>query len=146
MDKTWYDCSIKYRKTTEEGSQKVITESYLIDAISFTEAESRINEKMSEFISEEFIVSNIKLTNISEVHSFDNSERWFKVKVTLIAFDEATGKEQKSNFYLLAEANDAKDAYTKTVEIMKTTMSDYSIPAITETKIIEVFPFISKES
>jgi len=146
MDKTWYDCSIKYRKTTEEGSQKVITESYLIDAISFTEAESRINEKMSEFISEEFIVSNIKLTNISEVHSFDNSERWFKAKVTLIAYDEATGKEQKSNFYLLAEANDAKDAYTKTVEIMKTTMSDYSIPAITETKIIEVFPFISKES
>lgn len=53
MDKTWYDCSIKYRKTTEEGSQKVITESYLIDAISFTEAESRINEKMSEFISKE---------------------------------------------------------------------------------------------
>jgi len=145
MDKTWYDCSVKYRKTTEEGSQKVVTESYLIDAISFTEAESRINEKMSEFISEEFIVSNIKLTNISEVHSFDNSDRWFKAKVTLVAYDEATGKEQKSNFYLLTEANDAKDAYDKTVTIMKTTMSDYSIPAITETKIIEVFPFISKE-
>lgn len=145
MDKTWYDCSVKYRKTTEEESQKVVTESYLIDAISFTEAESRINEKMSEFISEEFIVSNIKLTNISEVHSFDNSDRWFKAKVTLIAYDEATGKEQKSNFYLLAEANDAKDAYNKTVEIMKTTMSDYSIPAITETKIIEVFPFFSEE-
>ena|SRR6478609_7735727 len=145
MDKTWYDCSVKYRKTTEEGVQKVVTESYLIDAISFTEAESRINEKMSEFISEEFIVSNIKLTNISEVHSFDNSDRWFKAKVTLIAYDEATGKEQKSNFYLLTEANDAKDAYDKTVVIMKTTMSDYSIPAITETKIMEVFPFISKE-
>jgi len=140
MDKTWYDCSVKYRKTTEEGTQKVVTESYLIDAISFTEAESRINEKMSEFISEEFIVSNIKLTNISEVHSFDNSDRWFKAKVTLIAYDEATGKEQKSNFYLLTEANDAKDAYDKTVVIMKTTMSDYSIPAITETKIMEVFP------
>jgi len=144
MDKTWYDCSVKYRKTTEEGAQKVVTESYLIDAISFTEAESRINEKMSEFISEEFIVSNIKLTNISEVHSFDNSDCWFKAKVSLIAYDEATGKEQKSNFYLLTEANDAKDAYDKTVVIMKTTMSDYSIPAITETKIMEVFPFISK--
>lgn len=136
MDKNWYDCSVKYRKTTEEGTQKVVTESYLIDAISFTEAESRINEKMREFISEEFIVANIKLTNISEVHSFDNSDRWFKAKVTLIAYDEATGKEQKSNFYILVEANDAKDAYNKTVEIMKTTMSDYSIPAITETKIL----------
>ena len=145
MDKTWYDCSVKYRKTTEEGIQKIVTESYLIDAISFTEAESRINEKAKEFISEEFIVSNIKLTNISEVHSFDNSDRWFKSKVILIAYDEATGKEQKSNFYILIEANDAKDAYNKTVEIMKGTMSDYSIPAITETRIMEIFPFFSKE-
>lgn len=146
MDKTWYDCSVKYRKTTEEGAQKVVTESYLIDAISFTEAESRINEKMREYISEEFVVSNIKLTNISEVHSFDNSDRWFKAKVTLIAYDEATGKEQKASIYLLVEANDAKDAYDKTVVIMKNTMGEYSIPAITETKIIEVFPFFSKES
>lgn len=145
MDKTWYDCSVKYRKTTEEGSQKVVTESYLVDAISFTEAESRINEKMREYISEEFIVSNIKLTNISEAHSFDNSDRWFKAKVTLIAYDEATGKEQKANIYLLIESDDAKDAYNKTIEVMKNTMGEYSIPAITETKIIEVFPFFIKE-
>jgi len=90
-----------------------------------------------------FKVSNIKLTNISEVHSFENSDRWFKAKITLFAYDEATGKEQKSNFYLLAEANDAKDAYDKTIVIMKSTMGEYSIPAINETKILEVFPFVS---
>jgi len=145
MNNNWYECSIKHRKTTDTGAQKVVTESYLIDALSFTEAEARITEKMSEYISEEFKVSNIKLTNISEVHSFDNSDRWFKAKITLFAYDEATGKEQKSNFYLLAEANDAKDAYDKTVVIMKSTMGEYSIPAITETKILEVFPFFSEE-
>lgn len=145
MDKTWYDCSVKYRMTTEEGSQKIVTESYLVDAISFTEAESRINEQMKSHISDEFVVSNIKLTNISEVRSFDNSDRWFRAKVNLIAYDEVNGKEQKANIYLLVQANDAKDAYYKTIVAMKNTMSDYSIPAITETKIIDVFPFFNKE-
>jgi len=145
MNNNWYDCSIKYRKTIDSGAQKVVTESYLIDALTFTEAEARITEEMKAYIDQESKVSNIKQTNISEVHFFEDSDRWFKAKVTLFAYDEATGKEQKSNFYMLLEANDAKDAYDKTIVIMKNTMGEYSIPAITETKILEVFPFISEE-
>jgi hypothetical protein len=146
MNKTWYDCSVKYRKTTENGTQKVVTESYLVDAISFTEAESRINEEIKAYISEEFRVTNIKVTNYSEVHSSDDSFHWFKSKISLLAYDEESGKERKTNIYLLVEANDAKDAYDKTIVAMKNTMGEYSIPAVSETKIINVFPYFSKET
>lgn len=146
MNTIWYDCSVKYRKTTDSGTQKVVTESYLVDAISFTEAESRINEEMKAYISEEFRVTNIKLTNYSEVNPFDGSDRWFKSKVVLIAYDEESGKEQKVNTYLLVQANDAKQAYENTILLMKNTMGDYSIPSVSETKIIDVFPFISSVS
>jgi hypothetical protein len=146
MNTIWYDCSVRYRKTTDLGSQKVVTESYLVDAISFTEAESRINEEMKAYISEEFRVTNIKLTNYSEVNPFNDSDRWFKSKVVLIAYDEESGKEQKVNTYLLVQANDAKQAYENTILLMKNTMGDYSIPSVSETKIIDIFPFISSVS
>lgn len=138
---TWYECKVKYRKTTDTGAQKVVTEPYLVDAISFTEAESRINKKMREYISEEFKVTNIKPANYSEIVERENVHRWFKSRVTLFAYDEETGKERKSNIYLLVAAFDAKEAYEYTLIAMKNTMGEYSIPAISETAIVDVFPY-----
>lgn len=137
----YFECSVKYRKTNEQGVNKVVTEPYLVDAISFTEAESIINQKMKENISEEFRVVNIKLTNYSEVASFEDADYWFKSKVSLLAYDEETGKERKTNMYLLVQANDAKEAYENTVITMKGTMGDYSVPSVSETKIVEVFEY-----
>lgn len=144
MSKIYFECKIKYRKTTETGVQKVVTEPYLVDAISFTEAESRINEKMGEYISEEFKATNIKTSNYSEVHAFENAYKWFKSKVTLIAYDEETGKERKVNLYLLVQANDAKEAYDNSCQILQNTMGEYSIPSVSETKIIDVFPYLGE--
>src|SRR5690606_4644725 len=143
MSQTWYECKVKYRKTHETGEQKVTTESYLLDAISYTEAEARINEEMAAYTSEEFLITNIKVANLSEVHPFENSDRWFKSKVALIAFDENSGKERKTNTYLLVQANDVKEAYDHTIEAMKGTMGDYSIPVISESPIMDVFPYFS---
>ncbi|MCM4166018.1 MULTISPECIES: DUF4494 domain-containing protein [unclassified Arenibacter] len=143
MSQTWYECKVKYRKTHETGEQKVTTESYLLDAISYTEAEARINEEMAAYTSEEFLITNIKVANLSEVHPFENSDRWFKSKVALIAFDENSGKERKTNTYLLVQANDVKEAYDHTIEAMKGTMGDYTIPVISESLIIDVFPYFS---
>jgi hypothetical protein len=143
MSQTWYECKVKYRKTHETGEQKVTTESYLLDAISYTEAEARINEEMAAYTSEEFLITNIKVANLSEVHPFENSDRWFKSKVALIAFDENSGKERKTNTYLLVQANDVKEAYDHTIEAMKGTMGDYTIPVISESPIMDVFPYFS---
>jgi hypothetical protein len=143
MSTIWYECKVKYRKTDETGTQKITTEPYLIDAVSYTEAESRITEEMSAYISEEFKITNIKMANYAEIHPFENADRWFKSKVSLLAYDEESGKERKSNMYLLIQANDVKEAYDNTVTVMKTTMGDYTIPAISESPILDVFPKFS---
>ncbi|MCF4101079.1 DUF4494 domain-containing protein [Gillisia sp. M10.2A] len=145
MSVTWYECKVKYRKTHDTGEQKLTTETYLLDAISFTEAEARINEEMAAYTSEEFLITNIKVANLAEVHPFENSDRWFKSKVSLIALDENSGKEKKSNMYMLVQANDVKEAYENSTKAMENTMGDYTIPAIAESPIIDVFPYFSGE-
>jgi len=145
MSAIWYECKIKYRKTDDSGVQKMATEPYLVDAISYTEAESRINEEMSAYISDEFKITNIKVANYAEIHPFENSDRWFKSKVSLIAYDEESGKERKSNMYLLVQANDVKEAFDNTNEAMKNTMGDYTIPAVAESPIMDVFPYFAGE-
>ena len=145
MSVTWYECKVKYRKTHETGEQKVATDTYLLDAVSYTEAEARITEEMKAYTNEDFRITNIKMANFSEVHPFENSDRWFKSKVSLIALDEESGKEKKTNIYLLVQANDVKEAFENTTKAMDTTMGDYTIPSITESPILDVFPYFTGE-
>lgn len=141
MSVTWYECKVKYRKTHESGESKVITETYLLDAVSYTEAEARISEEMKAYTSEEYLIKNIKLANFSEVHPFENSDRWFKAKISLIAYDDESGKEKKSSIYLLVQANDVKEAFENTTLAMQNTMGEYTIPSISESSIVDVFPY-----
>lgn len=145
MSVIWYECKVKYRKTHETGEQKVTTDTYLLDAVSYTEAEARISEEMKSYTSEDFRIMNIKVANFSEVHPFENSDRWFKSKVSLVALDEESGKERKTNMYLLVQANDVKEAFENTTKAMENTMGDYSIPSITESPILDVFPYFTGE-
>ena len=148
MSATWYECKVKYRKTDEaSGVRKVKTEPFLVDAISYTEAEKRITEEMSVYISEgeEILITNIKVANYAEIHPFEKADRWFKAKVSLIAYDQESGKERKTNQYLLVQANDIKEAFENTTHVMKDTMGEYSIPAISESPIIDVFPYFTGE-
>jgi hypothetical protein len=145
MSAIWYECKVKYRKTHESGERKVTTDTYLLDAVSYTEAEARISEEMKTLTNEEFQIRNIKVANFSEVHPFENSDRWFKAKVSLVALDEESGKERKTNIYLLVQANDVKEAFENCTKVMEDTMGDYSIPAITESPILDVFPYFTGE-
>ena len=146
MSATWYECKVKYRKIDEaSGVAKVKTEPFLVDAISYTEAETRITEEMSAYLSDsdEITITNIKVANYAEIHPCENSDRWFKSRVSLIAFDEESGKERKTNQYLLVQANDVKEAYDNTNGVMKDTLGEYTIPAISESPIMDVFPYFS---
>ncbi|MDP5077622.1 MAG: DUF4494 domain-containing protein [Nonlabens sp.] len=148
MSATWYECKVKYRKFDEAtASYKVKTEPFLVDAISYTEAEARITEEMKAYLTdnEEVHITNIKMANFAEIHPFENSDRWFKSRVSLIALDEESGKERKTNIYLLVQANDVKEAYDNTVSTMKDTMGEYSIPAVSESPIADVFPYFTGE-
>ncbi|OAB78001.1 DUF4494 domain-containing protein [Cochleicola gelatinilyticus] len=146
MSAIWYECKVKYRKLDQTtGKQKIATEPFLVDAISYTEAESRITQEMAAYLadSDEIKITNIKVANYAEIHPFENSDRWFKSRISLIAFDEESGKERKANQYLLVQANDVKEAFENTMEVMKDTMGDFTIPAISESPIMDVFPYFS---
>ena len=145
MSVTWYECKVKYKKTHDTGEQKITTDTYLLDAVSYTEAEVRITEEMQAYTNEDIKITNLKVANYSEVHPFENSDRWFKCKISLIAFDEESGKERKSNIYLLVQANDIKEAFENSNTVMAQTMGDYTIPSIIESPILDVFPYFTGE-
>ncbi|MBD5199271.1 MAG: DUF4494 domain-containing protein [Bacteroides sp.] len=135
----WFECKIKFDKMQENGAVKKVTEPYLVDALSFTEAEARIIEEMTPYISGEFSVSTVKRTKISEIFRDDSTDRWYLVKVAFITIDEKTAAEKKSISQILVAANDFKGAYDNFMEGMKGTMGDFEIQSITETMLMDVY-------
>ena len=121
---TWFECKIQYEKTIENGMTKKVTEPYLVDALSFTEAEARIIEEITPFMTGEFTVSDIKRANYSELfYSEDTSaDRWFKAKLQFITLDEKSGKEKKTNTLVLVQATDFRAALKNLDEGMKGTI------------------------
>ncbi|MDR2148351.1 MAG: DUF4494 domain-containing protein [Tannerella sp.] len=138
----WFECKISYEKTGEEdGFRKRVSESYLVDALSFTEAESRIVEEMRPFISGEFTVMDIKRARYSETFFNDKGDRYYRAKINLIALDEKSGMEKKTAVQMLAQASTIHEAIKIIDEGMKGTMNDYEIAAVVETTLLDTFPF-----
>ena len=138
----WFECTIKYEKQLEDGKLAKITERYLVDALTFTEAEARIIKEMKPFISGEFEVANINPQKYSELFWNEKADKWFKTKVNFIVLDEEKGVEKKVANYMLVQANDLKEARELLVEGMKGSMADWEIASISETKIIDVYKYI----
>ncbi|MCQ2247286.1 MAG: DUF4494 domain-containing protein [Bacteroidaceae bacterium] len=143
----WFECKVRYEKTMDNGVVKKVPEPYLVDALSFTEAEARIIEEMTPFITGEFTVENIKRANYSEVFFTEEeaADRWFKSKLYFITLDEKTGQEKKSATNILIQAADLRDALKKLDEGMKGTMADYAIASLTETPLMDVYRFKAKD-
>ncbi|MFA5650414.1 MAG: DUF4494 domain-containing protein [Proteiniphilum sp.] len=141
----WFECKIKYDKMLETGMQKSVTEPYLVDALSFTEAEARIIEEMKPFISGEFSVSDIKRVKYAESFFNETGDRYYRAKLYFITLDEKSGSEKKTAVNMLVQAAALKEA-VETVEVeMKKTMIDYDIASVVETAIIDVFPYSSEK-
>lgn len=144
--KRYFLVKIKFEKTAEEGKIVRVSEQYLIDALSFTEAEARIIEEMTPFISGEFEVSNITPQKIYEIFTDVEfaGDKWFKAKVNFITLDEEKGIEKKIAVNILVQSDTLNNAENNLQLGMKGTMSDYEIASITETKILEVFNYKAK--
>lgn len=138
---TWFECKIRYEKTMEDGSQKKVTELYVVDALSFTEAEASIIEEMSSYISGEFEVKDIKKAAYGEIFFSDSpsADRWYKAKLQFITIDDKTEKEKKSNVNYLVHGSTLPGAVKSIDEVMGGTMIDYVIASIAETQIMDVF-------
>lgn len=135
----WFECKVKYEKLQENGAAKKVNEPYLVDALSFTEAESRITEEQRPYISGEFTVSAIKPTKIAEIFWDESGDRWYLVKVAFITIDEKTAAEKRSTSLILVQASNFKEAHENFVKGMAGTMADYDILSISETPLMDVY-------
>ncbi len=144
----WFECKIRYEKTMEDGMQKKVTETYTVDALSFTEAEHRIMEEISAYISGAFEVTDIKKAAYKEIFFSDDdmADKWYKAKLQFITIDEKTDKEKRSNVNYLVNAGTFNGAVGNIVEVMNGTMIDYVIASIAETSLMDVFEYKAKEN
>jgi chlorite dismutase len=141
----WFECKVSYEKILENGIQKKVSEPYLVDALSFTEAEARIIEEIRPFITGEFTIADIKRARLSEIFFNENGDRYYRVKIYFITLDEKSGAEKKTAASMLVQASTLKDAIAELENGMKGTMADYTIAAITETLLMDVFPYTANE-
>ena len=127
----------------EDGLQKKVTESYTVDALSFTEAEKRIMEEMSSYISGEFTIKDIKIAPYKEIFFSDEemADRWYKAKLQFITIDEKTEKEKRTAVNYLVQAGTLKGAVGNIDAVMGGTMIDYVIASVAETTLMDVFEY-----
>ena len=137
----YYEVKIQYHKMQEDGKEKKVTEQYVVEALTFTEAESRIIEEMTPYISGEFDVVSEKIAPYNEIFLSDRTDddKWFISKVGFITLDERTDKEKKQTFRYLVQAATSELALDYTKEMFSHGMSDYCIDAVQDTPTIEVF-------
>ncbi len=138
---TWFTTKVKYQKTQEDGSEKVVSETYIVDALSFTEAESVIIDEMSVYVSGEFKVSGISKANYQEIFfsDVDDDDKWFKAKLQFITIEEKSEKEKRSNVLYLVQAKSLARALRYIDEVMGKTMIDYDVIGLNDTPIMDVF-------
>ena len=139
----WFECKIAYEKVMEDGLQKKVKENYVVDALSFTEAESRIMEEMSSYISGEFTIEDIKIASYKEIFFSEEemADRWYKAKLQFITIDEKTEKEKRSSVNYLIQAGTFNGAVKNIDEVMGGTMIDYVIASVAETTMMDVFEY-----
>ena len=137
----WSECKVSYEKMIEGGMQKKVTEPYLVDAMSFTEAEARIIEELTPYISGEFMVADIRRVRLAELFYNEQGDRFYKAKVCYISLDEKSGVEKRTAVQMLAQASSVREARDRIDEGMKGSMADYEVAAITESPLVDVFPF-----
>ena len=142
----WFECKIRYEKTMEEGLLKKVNEVYVIDALSFSEAEERITKEMSSYISGEFEIVDVKIAPYREVFFADDNlaDQWFKAKLSFITIDEHGDKEKRTSVMYLVNAGNINHAIKNIGEVMSGTMIDYVTTSISATKIFDVFEYNEK--
>ena len=137
---TYFETKVKYDRTLETGAQKTVTEPYLVDALSFTEAEARIIEEMMPFVTTgELAVTAVKRVKLDDIFYSEGGDRWYKVKINMITIDEKTAAEKKTPSNSLVQASSFKGALDTFLEGMKGTTFDYEIASIVETPLMDVF-------
>lgn len=137
----WFQCKVKYERSGDDGSVTKVNEAYLLDALSYTEAEERIIEEMKPFISGDFEIADLKRARINELFENEGGDKWYRCKVYFISLDEEKGIEKRTATTMYAQASSVKEAVEVLDKGMKGTLADYEIASVTETNVMDVFKY-----
>lgn len=147
MMQTWFESKVKYMKVSESGNEQMVTENFLLDAVSFTDAEARMIRQMQQMVKKgEFAVMDLKKSRIAEVFPFEDGEWWFKATINLVTIDEEGGKEKKLRTYYLIMADDINEALKRLDESLSYLVIPYVVSAIAVSTIVDVFPYDPSET
>ena len=142
--RNWFTCKVKYFTQDELGAPKGVTEAYLVDAMSYTEAEARIYEALEGVIHGDYEVVNISKSNYTDVFDFEDTATWFKCKIQYVSVDEKAEKERKITNQILMSADSVMDACERIQHEFKTMLVPYTITSVIEISLIDVFPYESE--
>lgn len=136
----WYETTVRYERQTEDG-QKKVSELYVVDALTFGEAEETITKEMEPYCSGEFDVKKIAIAPYTEVFfsEDEDDDKFFRATVAITTLDERTGKEKKNNINYLVQAKNIETARRYVVDAFFNTAMEYEIKRLVETKILDVF-------
>ena len=142
----YFEVGVRYQKTTEDGQNKVVTEKFLLDAVSFTEAEKRIIEEMQQYSNLDISVISEKITNISEVVTTEDAaaDKFYKVKMNIITVNENSGRERKTPQTIIIQAASVDDARKRFDSYIKGWLTDVALEAVSETKYMDYFCYKAK--
>lgn len=139
--RTWFACKVKYAKENEEGLLKSITEQYLVDAVSFTEAEAILYDRLASQIRGDFQVTAVGKSNIVGVFYYEDADIWHKAKETYLIADADSGKEKLVTQYMIVTAEDVRQACDRIIESLSNMLVSFRVPKVEETLVVEVFPY-----
>lgn len=143
MTANWFEVKVKYIRVGEDGRERRVNEAYLQDAMSYTEAESRITKEMEPVIKGDYYISSLKKSNITEIvpSGDETDDRWYKAKIAIIDADEVSGKEKRSFQYYLVAAADTSKALENLEKSLATFVVPYEVVNIGDTAFMDVFPY-----
>jgi hypothetical protein len=141
----WFECKMAYVKIDDDGRERKVSEVYLLDAVSYTDAEARIVQQIQTMVRGEFVVKKITPSNIIEVFPHESGEWWYKAKIAIVTIDENAGKEKKINQYFLVAADDIKQALQRLEDGLSYILVPYQVTSITLSNIVDVFPYFEDD-
>lgn len=147
MNCNWFAAKVSYDKALENGAQKKVTSHYVVDALNYTEAEARIIEEVTPFVSGDFAIKDLKHRNFIEVFesSADADDTWYEAKVEFITLDEKTAEEKRSAVLMLVQADSLQGAVNNLATGMQGTMADYEVVTLKKTKIEDIYKYKVRE-
>ena len=143
---TWFECKVIYVKIDDDGREVKASESYLIDAVTFTDAEARMIEQLRTMIRGEFVIDKISKSRIVEIFPHVDGEYWWKGKISIVTIDEKAGKEKVINNFFLVSANDLKQALLRLEEGLSYILVPYQVTSLALSPIVDVFPYFESNT